>query len=88
MMHDSDNTENRDRRKPDTHNRTERLADHACSPALDREQADQDGDGDRHGVRLEYFRCDVEAFDRAQDRDGGRDDAIPVDEGRTEQAHQ
>ena len=55
---------------------------------LDGEDADQDGNGDRHDVWLKQRRGEVEAFDRAEHRDRWRDHAVAVQQGRAKDAEQ
>ena len=44
------------------------------------EQHDQDDEGERHDIVVERGRRDLQAFDRAQHRDGGRDHAVAVEQ--------
>ena len=56
-------------------------------PALEGEQAEDDGERDRHDHVLQRRRGDAETLHRAQHRDGGRDDSIAVQQGGAEEAH-
>ena len=50
---------------------------------LDGEEAHDHADGQRHDQRLEGGRGDVQAFDGAQDGDGGRQQAVAVEQRGT-----
>ena len=54
---------------------------------LNGEEAEQDRNRDWHDWKFERTSRDVEPFEGAQDRDGRRDDAVAIEEGRAEQAH-
>ena len=51
------------------------------------EQGEQDRDRHRDDMRLEHIGCDVEPFEGAQYRDRRRDDAVAIDQRRSEQPH-
>jgi hypothetical protein len=68
--------------------RTEEAPHEVGAVALDGEDGDQDGHGDRHDERFEYRRRDIQPLDRAQHRDGRRDHAVTVEQGRAEDAEQ
>ena len=54
---------------------------------LDREHRDQDDDRDRHDVRIEQRRRDLQALDGAEDGDRRRDHAVAVQQRGAEDAH-
>ena len=64
------------------------VADAGSPAALEEEQRDEDHGRDRHDVRPEDRCRDGKSFDGAQHRDSGRDDAVPVQERRTEDPQQ
>ena len=72
--------------KPDNHHGTEHGANRRRAPRLNQEHANQDGDRDGHDIRLEQVRGNRQAFDGTQDRDGGGDHAVAVEQRRAEQA--
>ena len=74
--------------EPQHHDRAEHSTDARRAAPLHDEQADQHRQRERHDVRLELRRGDLETFDRAQHRDRRRDDAVAVEERRTEDAGQ
>ena len=66
--------------KPDHHDRAEQPSQSVGPVLLDHEQADQDGDGNRHHVRLEQRRRDLEALDRAEHGHRRRNHAVAVEQ--------
>jgi len=74
--------------EPDQRDGAEQLADRAGAVALQRVQAEQDHQGQRHDVGFERRCRQLQALDRGQHRDGGRDDAVAVEHGRAGDAHQ
>jgi hypothetical protein len=76
------------RQKPNDHDRPEQRADASRAVPLDREQADQDDDRDRHDELVELRRGDLETFDGREHADGRGDHAVAVDQGRAEHAEQ
>jgi len=87
LLHDAPDAEHRDGDEPDEHDWTERVADACGAAVLHGEQREQDYNGHRHHMRLKHVGRLVEAFQRAQYRDGRRDDAVAIDQGRAEQPH-
>jgi hypothetical protein len=83
---DLDGTEHGQRREPQHHDGTEQSPDARRATALNREQRHDDADG--HGqyrafeLRIEYR----ETFDRAQHRDGRRDQRITIKQRGAEYA--
>ncbi len=57
-------------------------------PSLHGEQADEDRDRHRDDVGLEERRCDLEALDGAEHRDGRSDHPVAVEERGAEEPHQ
>jgi hypothetical protein len=55
------------------------------APAREDEQPGEDRRRRRYDVRIEDGRVDVQALDRAQDRDGGRDHAVAIEQRRAEE---
>jgi hypothetical protein len=86
-VQDAADAEKGNRRKPDEHDRTECLADARRASALHREQSEQNDHRHRHNMRLEDLGRLVETLKRAQHRDRRRDDAVAIDQGCPEQAH-
>ncbi len=78
--------ETRQHDEPHRHDRAEELADYAGAAALEQEQRHQQHDRDRQDVGLEHRRRDLKAFDRAQHRNRGRDDAVAVEQGGADHA--
>ena len=87
MPHDTRQAEDGDGHEPQQHDRPEDPADAGRAARLRPEQGQQDNQRGGHGVGLERVGQDVDAFERAQDRDGRRDDAVAVDQRRPEQPH-
>jgi hypothetical protein len=87
MARDAGDPEHRDGDEPEQHDRTEGLADDRGPAALDGEQPEQDRHRHRQHIGLEDLGADVEAFQRAQHRNGRRDDAVAIDQGGPEQSH-
>ena len=83
---DAAEPEQAENREPDQHEGSEDPADPAGAHALHGKQRHQNGDGDRQHVRLELLGTDGEAFDGAQDGNGGRDRAVRVEQGRAHKA--
>jgi hypothetical protein len=54
---------------------------------LRREEGEQDHQRRRHHIGRQDVGDDIDAFERAQHRDGGGDDAVAIDQRGTEQAH-
>ncbi len=65
----------------------EQLAHDTGAEALNRKQADEDGDGDGQHIRLERGRGHFQPLDRAQDRNRRRDDAVAVEKRCPEHAY-
>ncbi len=83
--HDLRETERPDREKPENHHRAEDHADAVGPVPLDHEQTDEDDDGDGDDERRERRRDPLEPLHGAQDRDGRRDDAVPIKERGAEE---
>ncbi len=77
--------ENGDHHEPRAEDRTEDAADSPGAAPLQGEESDEDHDGERHDEPLECRRRDLNSFDRAEYRDGGRDHAVAVEHRRSEQ---
>ena len=84
---DRRNAEDGDDDKPCQHHRPENGAHKIGSVLLNKEQPDQDYHRDRDDHRSEIRRIHLEPFHGAEHRDGGRYDAVPVQECRSYQAH-
>jgi hypothetical protein len=80
--------ERREHEEPDERDGSEDRPDAGGPAPLEEEQRDEDRDRDRHDVRSEDWCRDGQPFNRAQHRDSGRDDAVPVEERRTEDPQQ
>ena len=87
MPHDARQAEDGDGHEPQQHDRPEDAADAGRAARLRAEQGQQDDQRGGYGIGLERVGQDVDAFERAQDRDGRRDDAVTVDQRRPEQSH-
>jgi hypothetical protein len=79
-LHELLQAEDADGDEPRHHDGPEDLAHVARAALLDREEANEDEAGQRHDVRLETGRGELEALEGAQDRDGGRDHAVAEEE--------
>ena len=84
VLEDLRGAKRREHEEPDERDRTEDRPDAGGSAALEDEQRDEDHDRDGHDVRPEDRCRDSKPFDGAQHRDSGRDNAVPVQERRTE----
>ncbi len=77
--------------EPDDRDRPEEARHIGRALRLDHEQGQQDDGRDRHdqvGHRMADARCVLEAFDRAQHRNGRRDDAVAVKQRRPTDAEE
>jgi hypothetical protein len=77
-LHQAEQAENEE---PQAHHRPEEQPYVSGATALHDEQRDQDDQRERHHVGLEQRRRHLQALDRAQDRDRGRDHAVAVEQG-------
>ncbi len=77
---------NRD--EPDHHDRRKEARHPRRSPALGGEQAEQDGDGERHHIVVESGRNQLQAFDRRQYRDRRRDHRVSQEHGGADDPEQ
>lgn len=82
-MQQADNAE---RDEPHQHNGAEYHRHLARPETLDREQAGQDQQGYRHHIGVERRGHDLQAFDRRQNGNGGRDDGVAEEKRRSAQA--
>src|SRR5882762_6104723 len=80
MPDQSPQPEQRHRREPQRHHRTEGAPDARGSLRLQREQRAQNDHRRRQHVRTELRHRDLEPFERRQHRDGGRDGTVAVDQ--------
>ena len=87
VARNADDTQNGDDREPQQHYRTGRLGDLRGTADLDGEQGEQDRDRHKDDVRLEHIGRDVEPFEGAQYRNCRCDDAVAVEQRRSEQPH-
>ncbi len=88
MGEDAVDAEHRQHGEIEDHDRPEQRADLGRAIGLDREQPDQDQDRDRHHQMIEPGLRHREPLDRRQDRNGGRDDRVAVEErGRGHAEH-
>jgi len=87
MARDRRQTQHRDNDEPEHHHRPERAAYFLRPEALRGEQAQKNGHRHRHDEGFERGRHRIDALDRAQHRDGRRDDTVPIDESGPEQSH-
>ena len=78
----------RNRDEPDHHHRSEETRHPRRSSALPREQADQDGNGQRHDVVLERGRDELQSFDRRQHGNRRRDHRVAQEHGSADDAEQ
>ncbi len=86
LLEDAVEPQPADDEEPHGHDGAEEGPDPRRPPALEEEQGDEEDHGDGHHVGLEEGRGDLQPLHRAHDRDGGRDDAVPVEEGGAEEA--
>jgi hypothetical protein len=84
-MHDP---EHRDGDEIEDHDRAEERANPRRAVRLDREQADQDADRDRHHIRPESRFDRGQPLNGRQHRDRRRDHRIAVEQGTGEHAEQ
>src|SRR5581483_4463663 len=70
--------------EPEDHDRPEQAAHRAGTQPLDSEQPDNDHDGDRDDQVRRRRRGDLDALDRGQDGDSGRDHAVAEEQGGAE----
>ena len=75
-----------DGREPQDHHRPEHAPDDGGARALDGEQDGQDRERERHGEVRKARRGDLEPLDGGEHGDGGRDDAVAVEQRRAEDA--
>ena len=87
MRGDVANPEDGQDTEPDEHHCAEPFADRAGALRLHREKAHQDANGQRNDERLDFRRGNEQAFHRRKDGNGGRDNAIPVEEGGARNSH-
>lgn len=88
VPHDLVDAQDGNHDEPDNHDTTEDGTDLGSAFVLDREQAGQDGDGQRDDNRLESRCGDFETFDGAQDGDGRRDQTFSVEKACREHQRQ
>ena len=88
MIDDMDPAKHRQHQEIDEHDRAEQRPDLGRSARLDREQADEDPDRDRHDPGLEAGVDRRQPLDRRQDRDRRGDHAVAVEQGGGEHAEQ
>ena len=84
MQHDLTGAERRDHDEPHEDQRTKQPAHSAGPLSLDQEQADQDGQGDRHDQVRQARGDDLQALDGRCDRDRRGDHAVPEEQPGTE----
>ncbi len=84
---DRNETEQADDAEPDQHDGTENLADRAGAALLKPEEPDQDDDRTGQHVWLERGARELQSLERAEYGDRRRDDAVAIDQRRTEQPH-
>ena len=72
--------------EPDQRDRAEPAADARGAEALHGEQGDQHADGDGQHHRVQRRRRHLEALDGAQHGDGGREQAVAVEQGGAQHA--
>ena len=82
---DPGDAQDRESAEPDEHDRPEHGTDPAGPVSLEEKEADEDADRDRHDEFRERRGRDLETLDCAQDGDRGRDDAVAVEERRSEE---
>ena len=80
VLHDLGEAEQPEGREPDQHHRAEQRPDAGRAAALDEEEAEQHEGRDRDDVGLERGRGGFEAFDRGEDRDRRRDQAVAIEQ--------
>ena len=76
----------RDRHKPDRHDRPEQRRHLRRAPRLEREEHDQDRDGQRHHIGVQCRRRDVDAFDGREDRQRRRNHGVAIKQGGADDA--
>ena len=88
ILHGVGNAQQPEHCEPDQHDRAEQPADFCGATALNQEQPDEDRQRDRYDEGFENRRCDLDAFNRAEHRDGRRDHPIAIQQRRAEHTHQ
>ena len=86
--HQLTRAQRRDGGEPNERERSEDLANPAGAATLDREQAYEDGDRQRHHHRLQRLGGNLQSLHRAEHGDGGRDHAVAVEERSAEEREQ
>ena len=74
--------------EPQHHHRTEQAPDAVRPLLLDGKHANQNDHRDRHHVRFDHRRGDLQPFDGAEHRNGRRDHAVAVEERGAEEPQQ
>ena len=85
LVQDRPDPECRQDGEPHHHDRPEQPADNGGAAALHQKQADQQHQRDRHDIRFEQRRGDLQPLDRAQDRNRRRDDPVAIEQRRADQ---
>ena len=78
----------RDCDEPHEHHRPEKRRDLGGAARLHGEQRDKDHDRERHNVRLEGRRRDLETFHGRQHRQRGRDHRVAIEQRTADRAEQ
>jgi hypothetical protein len=85
-LHDLKDAENRQRREPQEHHWSEQPPHPGGAGALDHEQADQNGHRQGDHPPFQGGGYDIQALDRAEDRNGGRHKCVAEEQRGTEHA--
>jgi hypothetical protein len=86
VQQDSAETQKADGGKPQNHHWAKHLADRSGACALNSEKRHDDYYRERHDKRLEAVGDNLKPLHRTQNRDRGRDHAVPIKQGGTEQS--
>ena len=89
VVEDMIQTQRPQTQEPDGGDRAEILGQAGRAARLDQEQGDQDAGRDRHDEGIQppgQTRRVLQAFDGGQDRDGRRNDAVAIEQGRAADA--
>ncbi len=83
-----DNAQHREHNKPENHHGAEEAPDAVGAMPLNREDADEDGDGRRHDIGIEQGRSHLQPFHGSQHGDGRSDHAVTIEQGGAKDAQQ
>ena len=86
IMDDRRYTGDGNNRKPNNHDGPKHAANHRCAVSLDHKEACNQNEGNRHAQTMKRRCRDIEAFDRTEYGNRGRNDAVTIKKRGTKQA--